>query len=93
VYEDRKGNIWIGLSGGEIVSIEKTLSGEMTWRLYTKADGMDQGSYPHILQTRDDMIWFHQRAGREGSINLTAKSGLILPFVIMVGTTMSIHLL
>ena len=52
VYEDRKGNIWIGLTDGEIVSIQKALSGEMTWRLYTEADGIDQGDSPYILQTR-----------------------------------------
>ncbi len=64
VYEDREGVMWFGLGevvvGGEIVrwDIRKTESDAAeAWRLYTEEDGLDIGSYPRILQTRDGVIW------------------------------------
>ena len=73
VYEDRQGNIWLGLfgipEGGEIAHCVLGESGRpdaSTWRLYAEADGLSLGWLPRILQTRDGTVWtvsYHSHKG------------------------------
>jgi len=71
LFEDREGALWIGLGYGEIVRWDVRARGHDdpdAWRLYTRDDGLDPGSWgPRILQGRDGTVWVVWR--NEGGIS------------------------
>ncbi len=82
VYEDREGVMWFGLGGlrpadGEIVRCDIRRTGSdaaEAWRLYTEEDGLDIGFRPHILQTRDGVIWTVSKHALKGVNRFDGKT-------------------
>ncbi len=67
VYEDREGVMWFGLFSGEIVRCDlRETRDARAWRIYTAEDGLDIGSSPRIVQTRDGTIWTVSGHGLRG---------------------------
>ena len=87
ICEDRDGAMWFGVDmTGEIVrcDIVGTQPGDaFAWKLYTEADGLECGSQPNIIQTRDGTVWTASGVGKgvnrfDGSNWTTVRLGDVL---------------
>ena len=57
-YEDREGNIWIGLWGGGLVFCDPT-----SIRRYTEADGLPDREIRHLGEDHEDRMWIGTMGG------------------------------
>jgi len=70
VYGDQEGRLWFGFSwGGEILCYDRRdQAGALRgWSLYAAEDGLEPGSRPRIMQTRDGSIWVVTTDGARGA--------------------------
>ena len=72
-YEDREGNIWIGLWGGGLIFCDP-----VSIRRYTEADGLPDHEIRHLREDREGRMWIGTMGGmaymEEGQI-CSAKTG------------------
>ena len=57
-YEDREGNIWVGLWGGGLV-----LCDPVSTRLYSEADGLPDGEVRCLDEDREGRLWIGTAGG------------------------------
>ena len=57
-YEDREGNIWVGLWGGGLVFCDP-----VSVRLYTEADGLPDREVRHLGEDADGRLWIGTMGG------------------------------
>ena len=57
-YEDREGNVWIGLWGGGLVFCDPA-----SVRLYTEADGLPDREVRHLAEDADGRMWIGTMGG------------------------------
>ena len=71
-YEDREGNIWVGLWGGGLVFCDP-----VSMRLYTEADGLPDHEVCHLGEDGDGRVWIGTIGGmacmEEGRIRPLTK--------------------
>ena len=57
-YEDREGNVWIGLWGGGLIFCDP-----VSLRYYTEADGLPDGEVRHLGEDAEGRLWIGTMGG------------------------------
>ena len=60
IYEDRKGDLWVGFRNGGAVRIHP---GNLTWEAYGTAQGLPHTTVNHFLETADGRLWVATHGG------------------------------
>ena len=75
-YEDREGNIWIGLWGGGLIFCDST-----SIRRYTEADGLPDCEIRHLGEDHEGRMWIGTMGGmacmEEGQIRPIKTGGIV----------------
>ena len=82
-YEDREGNIWIGLWGGGLIFCDP-----VSIRRYTEADGLPDREIRHLGEDREGRMWIGTMAGmacmEEGQVH-PVETGEIVEAMVVDG--------
>ena len=80
-YEDREGNIWIGLWGGGLIFCDPT-----SIRRYTEADGLPDREIRHLGEDHEGRMWIGTMAGmacmEEGQVRPIETGGTVWAMVV-----------
>ena len=82
-YEDREGNIWIGLWGGGLIFCDPA-----SIRLYTEADGLPDREVCHLGEDHEGRMWIGTMAGMacmEGGQICPIETGEIVSAMVVDG--------
>ena len=80
-YEDREGNIWIGLWGGGLIFCDP-----VSIRCYTEADGLPDREIRHLGEDHEGRMWIGTMAGmacmEEGQVHLVETGEIVSAMVV-----------